>query len=97
MVWTSSSRKLELPENWEEIRSQVLRRDDYFCQMNSEGCLGAATEVDHKIRGNDHSLKNLRAVCTRCHASKSSAEGHARRRELRSRRFRPTQRHPGMT
>jgi 5-methylcytosine-specific restriction endonuclease McrA len=51
--------------------------------------------VDHINRGDDHSRGNLRAVCWRCHAKKSSMEGHARRRELRELRKRPRERHPG--
>lgn len=93
-VWNTSNRKQELPPNWYHLRSQVLRRDEYRCQIRDPGCRGAANEVDHIQRGSNHALENLRAVCPRCHARKSSAEGNARRAELRSRRYR-TERHPG--
>ncbi|MEU7217989.1 HNH endonuclease [Nocardia iowensis] len=76
-----------------------MRRDGQLCQLGLRGCLHKASEVDHIRPGGDHSLSNLRAVCTPCHGRKSAAEGAAasvaRRRELRTRRFRPAERHPG--
>jgi 5-methylcytosine-specific restriction endonuclease McrA len=95
MSWASSTRRYDLPENWEELRSQVLREARYRCEIRTTGCILVATEVDHKNRGNDHSRSNLRAACTKCHGKKSSAEGNDRKRELRARRKRPPQRHPG--
>ncbi|WP_280350367.1 HNH endonuclease [Nocardia abscessus] len=94
-MWSSSNRSSQLPSDWESRRRQVLSRDDWICQIEDIGCRLEATDVDHIIPGNDHSLGNLRAACAPCHARKSSAEGHARKRELRSRRFRPPERHPG--
>lgn len=95
MAWSSSTRSSELPPDWESIRRRILRRDGWVCQIGSAGCLREASDVDHIVRGSDHSDSNLRAACSRCHNSKSSAEGHRRRAELRARRFRPTERHPG--
>ena len=74
----------------------VLQEADFVCELRIEGvCVGWATEVDHINRGDDHSRENLRAACRRCHAKKSSAEGHARKRELRELRKRRVERHPG--
>lgn len=96
MSWKSSRRRQQLPHNWAEIRLPVLRDAGYVCELRLEGvCIGTANEVDHIVRGNDHSRANLRAVCWRCHAKKSSAEGNARMRELRALRKRPQERHPG--
>jgi hypothetical protein len=39
---------------------------------------------------------NLKPVHRACHAKKSSAEGNARQRELRARKRRPVDRHPGL-
>ncbi|MGW6624221.1 HNH endonuclease [Nocardia sp. NPDC055002] len=94
-MWSSSNRSADLPENWEALRSQVLRRDQWICQIQGRSCLGAANEVDHILRGNDHSLGNLRAACSRCHGIKSAREGVTRREQLRAQRKRPTERHPG--
>ena len=93
--WNSSGRREDLPSNWGRLRRQVLREADGRCELRVEGCLGVASEVDHIRPGVDHSRSNLRAVCRRCHALKSSAEGNARLSELRRLRRRPEGRHPG--
>jgi 5-methylcytosine-specific restriction endonuclease McrA len=96
MGWETSRRRHTLPRNWRYLRLDVLRDADYICELRLEGvCVGTASEVDHIQRGDDHSRANLRAVCWRCHAKKSSAEGNARKRELRALRNRPAERHPG--
>jgi 5-methylcytosine-specific restriction endonuclease McrA len=95
--WETSRRRFRLPDNWQEIRLPVLRDADWICELRYEGvCTGTASEVDHINRGDDHSRGNLRAVCHRCHAKKSSAEGNARKRELRAQRKRSEERHPGL-
>ncbi|WP_195167778.1 HNH endonuclease [Mycobacteroides abscessus] len=93
--WSGSSRNLRLPPNWGEIRRRILDRDNHLCQIESFGCLRAASDVDHIVRGDDHSDENLRAACSKCHARKSSAEGNDRQRQLRALRKRPPERHPG--
>lgn len=96
MSWAGSSRRERLPRDWElNYRLPVLSRDRWLCQINGPGCIGAATDVDHINRGDDHSRENLRAVCSRCHNKKSSAEGNARKAQLKAQRRRPTARHPG--
>ena len=96
MGWETSHRRHRLPRNWRYLRQDVLRDADYVCEVRLEGvCVGTASEVDHIKRGDDHSRANLQAVCWRCHAKKSSAEGNARKRELRALRKRPEERHPG--
>ena len=57
--------------------------------------MGAATEVDHIVPGDDHSRSNLTSTCWRCHAKKSSMEGVEARRAKRDRRRRIEERHPG--
>ncbi|MBM4592070.1 HNH endonuclease [Rhodococcus hoagii] len=95
MSWDSSDRRSRLPADWEARRSQVLRRDDWCCQIQGPHCVGHATDVDHVRRGDDHSIDNLRAACSPCHLRKSSAEGNAQQQKMRSRRYRPRDRHPG--
>lgn len=97
MSWAGSQRRHRLPANWHlNYRLPVLNDADWICELRIDGvCVGTASEVDHINRGDDHSRSNLRAVCRRCHAKKSSAEGHARKRELRALRKRPQERHPG--
>ena len=69
--WRGSSRRSRLPDNWEALREKALRRDGNRCRQ----CGARANQVDHIRAGDDHSLANLQSLCSRCHASKSSAEG----------------------
>lgn len=96
MGWFSSNRRGRLPGDWSSRRRAVLSRDGYVCQLALAGCEGTASEVDHAVRGDDHSFGNLRAVCSECHKKKTSAEAQEARREKAARRFRPEARHPGV-
>lgn len=93
--WSSSRRKERLPANWPALRLQTLRRDSWSCRLRYRGCTGAATDVDHILAGDDHRLDNLQAACARCHAVKSSREGHEKQARMRARKSRPRGRHPG--
>lgn len=93
--WSGSYRNLRLPPNWRDIRRRILERDNHTCQIRLLGCLVTASDVDHIVRGDDHSIENLRAACRKCHDRKSSAEGNDRQRQLRALRKRPIERHPG--
>ncbi|QBJ01181.1 HNH endonuclease [Mycobacterium phage Arissanae] len=95
MSWADSDRRQNLPADWEQRRLAVLVDAEWLCEIEMAGCTRVATDVDHVKRGNDHSRRNLRAACGWCHDRKSSAEGVARRRELKARRKRPPERHPG--
>ncbi|AER26478.1 HNH endonuclease [Mycobacterium phage Saintus] len=95
MSWLTSARRFDLPPDWEVRRQEVLDDANGVCEIRGPGCLGWATEVDHIRRGNDHGRRNLQAACSTCHGKKSSAEGNARKRQLRAMRRRPPDRHPG--
>jgi 5-methylcytosine-specific restriction enzyme A len=98
MAWDEhpSGRRERLPDDWPLRRIRVLRRDGYRCQhRDAPGtpmCGAPANQVDHVERGDDHSLDNLRALCRRHHALKSSAEGNA----AKPRRRREPEPHPGL-
>ena len=90
-MWDRTSK---MPANWFRVRRQVLRQSDVCWLCHQPG----ADEVDHVIprfRGGTDAADNLRPVHQVCHSRKSSAEGHARKAELKARRFRPKDRHPG--
>lgn len=83
--WTGSSRRAELPSNWNTIRRNVLRQEP-DCQLAYTGtwptrngdvsCTGASTEVDHINDPNDHSRGNLRGVCSACHRRRTQAQAN---------------------
>ena len=77
MAWSSSARRGRLPVDWGTIRNGVLVRDGFRCQwrLGLTVCGKPATDVDHIVRGDDHSMGNLRALCREHHARKSSFEG----------------------
>jgi 5-methylcytosine-specific restriction enzyme A len=58
----------------EDLRQEVFKRDNYECQIKSEGCQGKATEVDHIVpvsKGGLNNLENLQASCSSCNRKKS--------------------------
>lgn len=97
MAWDGSDRKDRLPDNWEsEIRPAVLTRCRGRCEAflpSGARCPRRATDVDHKIPGDDHRLHNLQGLCADHHAKKSSREGLAARRGAP--KARPAESHPG--
>jgi 5-methylcytosine-specific restriction protein A len=74
-AWKGSERNRSLPADWPERRLRVLRRDGYRCQE----CGAPATEVDHVGSPYDHSMSNLRALCSDCHRKRTAAQGVAAR------------------
>jgi 5-methylcytosine-specific restriction endonuclease McrA len=67
------------------VRRRVLTRDGQRCQLTYDGCLGEATEVDHRIgvaavlraggtRQQADDPSNLQSACSHCHAIKTERE-----------------------
>jgi 5-methylcytosine-specific restriction endonuclease McrA len=86
-------------KNWPVLRRRVPRRDGYACQTRfGEGqlCGREATDVDHIVPGDDHSMANLRALCGWCHARKSASEGGRAAALTRVRTERPKPIHPAL-
>jgi len=96
--WKNSRRRTALPPNWAALRQQVLARDGRRCTWTThdERCERNATDVDHIVPGDDHSLENLRALCAHHHRVKSSGEGGRASASKRAKRTREPERHPGM-
>ena len=93
-MWSSQPRPA-MPAGWTRTRNRVLRQSDvcYICGQPG------ADEVDHVIprhRGGGEAASNLHPVHRACHARKSSSEGNRRKAELKARKKRPTEHHPGM-
>lgn len=93
MGWENSDRRDRLPADWEAIRKAVFRRDLYRCRWQLPGgdlCRAVATDVDHIVAGDDHSMSNLQALCRPHHERKSALEGvEARRQKKDSSRLPP--------
>ncbi|AWY07567.1 HNH endonuclease [Streptomyces phage Yosif] len=102
MAWSSSDRRGRLPADWDKIRRRVLARDGHRCTHRDDygtRCPEPATDVDHIKAGDDHSMSNLRALCSWHHARKSSGEGaaaKARARRRQDKKFRRDEDHPGL-
>jgi len=96
--WKNSNRVNELPSNWKQLRQVVLLRDGYQCTHVDDyvRCAQRATDVDHIVHGNNHSLNNLRSLCNWHHARKSSAEGNQSPNRRRESIRRPKPAHPGL-
>lgn len=96
--WAGSDRVFRLPPDWDERKAEAFRVYGDVCWMC--GGTGADT-IDHLTPGDDHGLANLRPVHDRrwpnCHRKKSSAEGHAAQRRIRSSGRYPREAHPGLT
>ena len=63
---------------WMRLRAQVLRATP-SCAV----CGRPAEQVDHIVplsQGGTHAVGNLRAICRRCHATKTAREWAAARR-----------------
>ena len=74
---------------WTLVRREALERDGYQCQLKFPGCLGKATEADHIVSvadGGEHTLENARAVCKRCHRTRTGQQGGAASKRAAQRR-----------
>lgn len=92
--WTNesqSARRAQLPKDWAARRQAVIARDRGRCQQ----CGRPGTDVDHIVRGNDHSLANLRLLCRTCHMRRTGRDGGTTPRRTK-RSHRPPERHPGL-
>ena len=97
--WANSDRKSRLPADWPLLRQVVMERCGGRCETvkkNGKRCWDKATQVDHVIPGDDHSLANLAGICDWCHARKSSREGNAAQAAQRELLKYPVEPHPGV-
>jgi 5-methylcytosine-specific restriction endonuclease McrA len=94
--WEGSTRKDRLPADWAERRRKVIKRDGGRCQHREieHGliCGKLGNQVDHIVRGDDHSMSNLQVLCRGHHATKSAREGGQSFTPLR----RPPEQHPAL-
>lgn len=95
MAWGTGARERTSTSRHKRQRLRILARDDYRCQLRGSGCLGAATEMDHKTAvayGGGDDDDNQHAVCHPCHVAKTNADKSA----VRALSKYPASPHPGI-
>lgn len=102
MAWSTSDRRAQLPPDWAALRQRVMARDKWSCQWrypNGGRCSAKANQCDHINPKGGDSESNLRALCEKHHAWKSSSEGGTARAvavaAAKARVSRPPERQPG--
>lgn len=99
MAWDSSDRRARLPANWNDLVRQVKERDQNRCtwKLPATGarCPRRGTDVDHRVPGDDHSLRNLQLLCHHHHERKTVREAWAGRQRRRGSTKRAPEAHPG--
>lgn len=66
--WDITKEGNHYPENWDEIRKVVYRRDDHTCRRCGE--TDTVLHAHHRVpisEGGDHKLRNLETLCKNCH------------------------------
>lgn len=95
--WSGSSettRRDDLPPNWEALRKAQLEKDGYRCTWSLPSgarCPNAATDVDHWGKSWEH--HKLRSLCGLHHKKRTAKQGVQARRPPPPRR--PKEQHPG--
>jgi len=61
------------PDDWEDRRQRVFRRDDYTCTECNDEDGGGPLHCHHRVhisQGGSHELHNLTTLCKECHRDK---------------------------
>jgi 5-methylcytosine-specific restriction protein A len=97
-AWEGSDRKSRLPADWDRLRLVVLRACGNRCEWIEDGfrCHNVATDVDHRIPGDDHSLVNLQGLCNPHHLTKTGREVAAARAKIKEMERLPEEPQPGI-
>ncbi len=100
-AWEGSTRRERLPADWPQRRAEAHRRNPlHICHWCRDP---GGSELDHKVRGDDHRQENLDWIHNRsdflagrsrqnCHGQKTGAEGAAARQTIN----RPDDVHPAL-
>lgn len=93
MAWETSTRRAQLPPDWEKRRQATKDRAGNRCESKTHDprCDGWGNECDHRTPGNDHDLTNLQWLNHWCHQAKTIAE-----RPSTPSRKRAAPQHPGV-
>lgn len=101
--WAGSSRRAELPANWNALRERVFARDGHYCTFSlpsGKRCPRRANQVDHIDNSPsgrlNHDQANLRSLCRTHHQQVTLAQAKAGRAKKKQGRPRREQRAPGV-
>ena len=94
--FATSTRRAELPSNWQSLRKITRRRAQGRCEWTTNGvrCTARGTDCDHIDDPDNHSPSNLQWLCHDHHEIKTKAEAKAARHP--GSRKRPTKPHIGL-
>ena len=100
-AFEGSDRRERLPSNWIGLVSAIRKRSGGRCEVKEpikdggflQRCWRPMHAADHIVAGDDHSMKNLQAICRYHHGKKTAQEGVAARK--RPSAAREAERHPG--
>ena len=59
-----------LPNNWQKIRKEVLKRDNFCCLVCGSKENLHVHHLYPKYFGGSHQLSNLTTLCDKCHATR---------------------------
>lgn len=83
VAWKGSTRRTELPPNWEKLRRKVLLRDPVCTDGRVCQRLALSTDCHHIAAKTDHALENLAGVCRACHKAITSEQAAEARTQSR--------------
>lgn len=99
MAWETSDRRARLPSDWPKLVAQVKKRDGGRCTWklpSGARCPRVGTDVDHRVPGDNHDLRNLQLLCSHHHGKKTAREAWAGRSKRGKATKRPPEAHPGI-
>lgn len=97
-AWAGSTRKATLPVDWDRLRRACFKRDGGRCTWVEKGiqCGQPATDCDHVGDRNDHSLGNLRSLCSTHHLKRTSRQAYEAKKAIKAKGRLPQEPQPGI-
>lgn len=99
MAWETSDRRERLPADWPKRVARVKERDGNRCTWKLPSgvrCPRVGTDVDHRVPGDNHDLRNLQLLCRHHHDKKTQREAWAGRKKKAPKKQKRADRHPGL-